>query len=423
MRKKILKTTTAAVLLSLTMCSCQKMPEASADEEILHAKDSLEDEIAGIVEADGGEAEGEYTDEEGTGESGTAGEPDPENGSKGMELFGGQDAIDCLIGTEENGIRIQDPAVQVPEGVYHMILGENTAMKKELLKAFLDSDSGEIQDLSEQEAQALVQERNEDPEAWADVPIFGTGPLYVLTDGVKRASFDRGTYAYYEDQALRDRCGAIYKNARETRFGENELADAAAGSADFSIQDALSMLLEKIGALQITEIHVSEVYMYESSDFMFYEIYYMPSWEGMGTVHDFGSVSDGEHIPFCYAWVCSEGVASVSLDTSAAEVIQKERCESVLTWEQIARILETYLAEGKIHGSSKAALTDVELVYYPFLSEDEKELELVPVWQLHVPLSIWVEDSAMLKEFGTKGAAWNICIDAVTGELLRVVQG
>ena len=313
--------------------------------------------------------------------------------------------------------------MQVPEGVYHMILGENTAMNKELLKAFLDSDSGEIQDLSEQEAQALAQEKNESPEAWVDVPIFGTGPLYVLTDEVKRASFDRGTYAYYEDQALRDRCGAIYKNAQETRFGENELADAAAGSADFSIQDALSMLLEKIGALQITEIHVSEVYMYESSDFMFYEIYYMPSWEGMGTVHSFGSVSDGEHIPFCQAWVCSEGVASVSLDTSTAEVIQKERCESVLTWEQIARILETYLAEGKIHGSSKAALTDVELVYYPFLSEDEKELELVPVWQLHVPLSIWVEDSAMLKEFGTKGAAWNICIDAVTGELLRVVQG
>ena len=48
MRKKILKTTAAAVLLALTMCSCQKAPEASADEEILHAKDSLEDEIAGI---------------------------------------------------------------------------------------------------------------------------------------------------------------------------------------------------------------------------------------------------------------------------------------------------------------------------------------------------------------------------------------
>ena len=55
MRKKILKTTAAAVLLALTMCSCQKAPEASADEKILHAKDSLEDEIAGIVEADGGE--------------------------------------------------------------------------------------------------------------------------------------------------------------------------------------------------------------------------------------------------------------------------------------------------------------------------------------------------------------------------------
>ena len=113
----------------------------------------------------------------------------------------------------------------------------------------------------------------------------------------------------------------------------------------------------------------------------------------------------------------------MSLDTSAAEVIQKERCESVLTWEQVTQLLETYLAEGKIRGSSKAALTDVELAYYPFLSEDEKELELVPVWQLYVPLPAWTEDSVMREEFGTKGAAWNICIDAVTGELLRVVQG
>ena len=420
MRKKILKTTAAAVLLALTMCSCQKAPEASADEKILHAKDSLEDEIAGIVEADGGETGGEYTEEEGTGGAGTAGGPEPGNGDLGMELFGGQDAIDCLIGTEENGIRIQDPVVQAPEGVYHMVLGENTSMDKELLKAFLDSDSGEIQDLSEQEAQELAQERNEDPEAWVDMPMFGTGPLYVLTDGTKRASFDRGTYAYYKDQALRDRCAAIFQLENETRFGENELADAAAGSADFSIQDALSMLLEKIGALQITEIHVSEVYMYESGDFMFYEIYYMPSWEGMGTVHDFGSVSFGEHFPFCQAWVCSEGVAEVFLDTSAAEVIQKERCEGVLTWEQVTQLLETYLADGRIHGSSKAALTDVELAYYPFLSEDEKELELVPVWQLQVPLAVHIEDSTMSEEFGTKGAAWNICIDAVTGELLRV---
>ena len=259
---------------------------------------------------------------------------------------------------------------------------------------------------------------NKKNEEKAMTSTFGGESLYVVSDGEKEASFTWGTSAYYKDQELYNKCASIYKTATEKAFDETNIA--AALSENFSIKEAKTLLMDKLHPLQITEVHVYEAYMYESENFAFYEMQFTPSYEGMGVVHSFGSVAYGENFPEGRAWVCSDGVAEVSLTASLGETVQKDKYEEVLSWEQIENILELYLNSGKIQGSSKCVMSKVEFAYYPLLSEDESELELVPVWHIYIPLSAWVEDEELAEEIGMNGVAWNICVNAVSGEIVRV---
>ena len=123
MRKKIFGVAMVTTLLVFTISGCQKAPESSTNNEILHAKDSVGEEVADLVEMTGTEA--------------------------GIDRD--MKDINCFIGTEENGIRIDAPAPYVPDNVYHMVLKENSALNMELLEDFLESDSGNISDLSEEQ--------------------------------------------------------------------------------------------------------------------------------------------------------------------------------------------------------------------------------------------------------------------------------
>ena len=49
MRNKVLGLVVVTMLMAVGICGCQKAPESSADGDILHAKDSVEDEVAAIV--------------------------------------------------------------------------------------------------------------------------------------------------------------------------------------------------------------------------------------------------------------------------------------------------------------------------------------------------------------------------------------
>ena len=83
------------------------------------------------------------------------------------------------------------------------------------------------------------------------------------------------------------------------------------------------------------------------------------------------------------------------------------------------QILETYLNSGTIHGSNQAVLTEVELLYYPIFKEDENKLELVPVWHIYTPMSAWMENEELAEAFVANGASWSICVNAVSGEIVR----
>lgn len=391
MRKKILKMITLTAFLSFAVCGCQKAPGISSNGDILHARGSAENEIAEIV-ASGTEA--------------------------GIDRD--MNEIHCLIGTEENGMRIEAPAPYIPDNIYHMVLKENSALDLELLEAFLESDSGEVVDLSEQrrEQAAQADAENERSEEKARTSSFGTDSIYVLSDGKKEAGFFGGTGASYQDKELDEKCASIYKTGTETVFRESDIENAI-GNQDFSVRQAKALLLDKLAKIQVTEIHIDEVYMYESRDFVFYEMRFTPSYEGMGVISEVGSVSYGEDFPDGSAWVCRDGVARLNLRAGLGEAVQKDRCEELLSWEQVEKIIEANLKNGTIHGSSKIAMPKVEFVYYPILSQDESELELVPVWHVYIPSSVWMEDEKILEEIGS--AVQNICVNAISGEIVRTL--
>ena len=146
---------------------------------------------------------------------------------------------------------------------------------------------------------------------------------------------------------------------------------------DFSSlsDDTKKILLTKLSQIGMAEINIYKITQYQYDSVTFYEIEFTPSYESMGIVHEFGSIALGEIFLSGKAWICGEDIATLSLDACLGKVETQEKCETVLSWGQIEKILETHLNSGKINGSNKAALTEVEFLYYPIYKEDENKLD------------------------------------------------
>lgn len=383
MRNKVLRLVVVTILMSIGICGCQKAPERSANGDILHAKDSVEDEMAAIVN-----------------ESESAMENDMQE-------------INSTIGTGDNVITIRAQMPDVPQNVYNMVLGENETLTKGVLTEFLGSETGNIKDLSEEAQKEMeqIKEENEQGEERAEYSVFGNAPIYKLSDEQKTASFSYGTGAYYQDELLYEKCASIYKSADETVLEEADSKNV--------YMNAEKILLAKLSLIGMTEIDIYKITQYQKENVTFYEIEFTPSYEGMGIVHEFGSIASGEIFPSGKAWICEESIATLSLDACIGKVETKEKCETVLSWSQIEKILETNLNNGKINGSNKAVLTEVEFLYYPIYKEDENKLELVPVWHIYTPMSVWMENEELAEAFMKNGSIWSVCVNAVSGEIVR----
>lgn len=383
MRNKVLRLVVITILMSIGICGCQKAPERSANGDILHAKDSVEDEMAAIVN-----------------ESESAMENDMQE-------------INSTIGTGDNVITIRAQMPDVPQNVYNMVLGENETLTKGVLTEFLGSETGNIKDLSEEAQKEMeqIKEENEQGEERAEYSVFGNAPIYKLSDEQKTASFSYGTGAYYQDELLYEKCASIYKSADETVLEEADSKNV--------YMNAEKILLAKLSLIGMTEIDIYKITQYQKENVTFYEIEFTPSYEGMGIVHEFGSIASGEIFPSGKAWICEESIATLSLDACIGKVETQEKCETVLSWSQIEKILETNLNNGKINGSNKAVLTEVEFLYYPIYKEDENKLELVPVWHIYTPMSVWMKNEELAEAFMKNGSIWSVCVNAVSGEIVR----
>ncbi len=288
-------------------------------------------------------------------------------------------SYDALVGTEENGIWICAEVPVVPKTVQALTLQERDDWDTEKLKELLHSEGRKVQDITAEylaQREKELSEMNEEdkPGEWLN---FGDDSFMLLSDGKKEASFAGNTCVSYEDKILKKNCGAIYKKAPEIDVKR----DSEAISPQFPVSRAKEILLEKLAILDIEEIYISEGFYYELDGTAFYELVFTPSYEMMGVASEFGKIALGEVQPRGTAWITEDGIATMSLNDYCGKITEQSETGNVLTFPQVTDILERYLENDTLCGNS-----------------EDKE------WQ----------------EATEEGAAWNIYLDAVTGELIKV---
>ena len=396
MRKKFLSVLIAGALGVCVLTGCQKAPEASADSDVYHAKSSLEGEVENIVAKES--------------DTNTAGTDKPKSGG----------SYDALVGTEENGIWICAEVPTEPQTARTLTLQKRDDWDTEKLKELLDSENGNIQDITEEylaQWEKELSEMNEEdkPVEWMN---FGDDSLMILSDGQKEASFARNTSVSYVDEILKKNCDAIYKKASEI----DVTRDSETAPAQFPVSHAKDILLEKLAVLDITEIHISRALYYELDGTAFYELAFTPSYETIGVASEFGQIVLGEVQPRGTAWITEDGIATMRLENYCGKITEQSENGKILTFSQVTDILGKYLENNTFCGNSKAKLTQAEFVYYPTLRE--KKLVLTPAWHIYIPLNERMDamesgDKAWQEAFES-GAVWNIYLDAVTGALIKV---
>ena len=396
MKKKFLCVLIAGALGVCVLAGCQKAPEASADSDVYHAKSSLEGEVENIVTKES--------------DTNTAGTDKPKSGG----------SYDALVGTEENGIWICAEVPAAPQTVQTLTLQKRDDWDMEKLREVLGSESGNVQDitaeyLAQREKELSEMAEEDKPGEWLN---FGDDSLMILSDGQKEVSFARNTSVSYVDEILKKNCDAIYKKAPEIDVtGDSETAPAR-----FPVSHAEDILLEKLAVLDITEIHISRALYYELDGTAFYELAFTPSYETIGVASEFGQIVLGEVQPRGTAWITEDGIVTMRLEDYCGKITEQSENGNILTFSQVTDILEEYLENNTFCGNSKAKLTQAELVYYPKLQESE--LILTPAWHIYIPLNEMMDamesgDKAW-QEAAENGTAWNIYLDAVTGELIKV---
>ena len=358
MKKKFLSVLIAGALGVCVLTGCQQAPEASEDSDVYHAKSSLEGEVENIVAKES--------------DTNTAGTDKPKSGG----------SYDALVGTEGNGIWICAEVPAEPQTARTLTLQKRDDWDTEKLKELLDSENGNIQDITGEHLaqwEKELSEMNEEdkPVEWLN---FGDDSLMILSDGQKEASFARNTSVSYVDEIIKKNCDAIYKKAPEIDVTRD--SEAAA----------------------------------------FYELAFTPSYETVGVASEFGQIVLGEVQPSGTAWITQDGIATMNLEDYCGKIVERSETGNILTFSQVTDILGKYLENNTFCGNPKAKLTQAELVYYPTLRESE--LILTPAWHIYNPLNERMDamesgDKAWQEAFES-GAAWNIYLDAVTGELIKV---
>ena len=393
MRKIFISMTMAATLCVLTISGCQRMPEASDDQDVLHAQGALEQQIADIA------------------------------GEKPQQQSGG--AYEGTVGTTDNKMRINARIPDIPANVYQITLVPNEDLDMEVLTALLDSGGGKIEDTSQEMLDEI--EKSDYDNTHGDEEVFfyskfSDHSAMQLTDGQREASFTGRTSAGYVDYDLRDTYfGNIHTS---TKDAENSIR-IPVGQPDtgtgFSVKEAEEILLDKLEPLGITEIGLNRIMFTEGNGYSYYELGFVPLYEGMAMIGEVDSCGFGEIYPKGFATVTPEGVADVNLENFCGKIAVKEPV-TVISFAQVEMILEQYLDSNMIRADEKLTLSNVKFEYYPVPNpapakgeiEYRSKLELIPIWHIYMPLDDYVDA-------GYEGDGFhNICINAVTGEIERL---
>lgn len=397
MRKTFISMTMAAFLCVSTLSGCQKMPEASDNQDFPHAQGALEQQVADIA----GENAGQTPQQSGGFYEGT-------------------------IGTMDNKIHISAQIPAIPANVYQITLVPNEGLDKGALRAFLDSPGGNIEDTSQELLDGI--EKSDYDNTHGDVERmyysnFGDHSALRLTDGEKEASFTNHTSVGYVDPKLRD---TYYENIYTSTKDDATTTIIPVGQPDtgtgFPVKEAEQILLDRLETLGITEIVLNRIIFIEGNGYSYYELDFVPSYEEISVISEVGWQAFGEIYPNGSAIVTPEGVAYLNLRNFCGKAASRKPV-TVLSFDQVEKILEQYLDSNMIQADERITLNNIKLEYYPVpnLSPTEgeieyrSELELIPVWHIYMPLDDFIDMD--YQGDGPDEVLHNIWINAVTGEI------
>lgn len=395
MKKKLLPVPAVCALCVSVLFGCEKAPKAVQGGGIMHAQGKVEQNVQDIAASD------KKHEQPQTGQSADG---TPQQTSYKYE---------GTIGTKENRINISAEVPAISEDIYKITLKPNDGLDKDTLLAFLDSDSADIKDMSEELGKEM--ESAEISNTTGDEPVFysnfGDHSALKFSDGNKEASFTYHTGAGYTDNALIEKCHSIYGSG----LTETLITPDRMGEGSFSANDAEKILLDKLNVLGISEVSFDEIYYDEGAGCSFYTMRFSPAYDGIKLDIGHNSYGFGQVCPNGYAHISEEGVAELGLRAFCGKIEDKEPVE-IISFEQALEVLEQYLDSGIIDADENMTYDRVELNYYPVPNPSPKpgeieyktELELMPMWRIYMPLDEYVS--------GAYNGAPAICINAVTGE-------
>lgn len=398
MKKKIMKIWIPFFMAAVLLTACQKAPEVSGDDEILRAKGSSEDVVEEIVNR---EEDSPKTPEEAAGASGEA------------------ESVSAVLGSGESRMKIEAKVAAAPDVLSTLTMQADSGLGEEALRNFLEPQ-GEVKDITEdvlaaEEAErqrvAEIDEKLGQESSMVEIAGVGDGSRLALTDGNRKAVLFGKTNASYEDAGLMEKRYTIAKDEAQ----KLDVRDMEAGNPSFSLQDAKTLLAEKLSFLGIEDICLSSAYIYETDGFCCYEMQFSPVVQGISIASSFGQQDIAGVYPNGYAWVCEEGVVDVGVWNCCMEQASVAKEEKILSFHKVQELLETYLNDGSLQCVEDVPFSTAELVYYVKLKEGK--LELVPMWSIHMDLEEYVD---YIGEGGRNDFVWNIYMDAVTGEIEEV---
>lgn len=420
MRKSVLPVAMAAILCVFALISCQEAPDAVEGNGIMHAQGDLDRQVQEIAGAD---VQAQTPAGTGAGTDGLSG-ADAGADARGQAATGagaqGTGQYQGTVGTGTNRININAKIPGMPHNLYVITLQPDDGLDKDTLLAFLDSESGSIEDTSQELLEEIEEgdrynstmQENGDRFLYSK---FGDHSALQLESGVKEASFAGHTSAYYVDHALMEKCQGIFGG----NYSETLLTPDSMDEGSFSAQRAGEILLDKLGVLGVGEIAFERIYYVEGSGYSYYQMYFVPVREGLTVNIGSNSYCLGQVRPDGFAEVSQEGVAEVSLSHFCGKAVDQDPVTAI-SFEQVLKILEQYLDSGMIRSDGRITYNRVELNYYPVPTapagdgiEYKSELVLKPIWHIYMPLDEYVDGS-----YGDAGPS-NICVDAVTGELVE----
>lgn len=397
MRRNHLFLTMAAIFCALGLTGCQKAPDAVEENGIMHAQGDMERQVQDIA---------------------AAGSQEQTQAGGGRDREAGQ--YQGTVGTGDNIISINAEIPVLPDQLYIMTLKPDERLDGDALLAFLDGESGSIEDTSQEYLKEIEENdrSNSTPDGNGERFLysrFGDRSANRLGDGKKEASFSGHTSAYYVDHGLREKYFEVYSKDD----GETLIPPERMGDGSFSANEAAEILLDKLKAVGVSELVFRKIYYIEGGDYGFYQMEFVPAYDGIAVDIGADSYALGQVSPNGYAIVSKEGVAEVFLSDFCARAADKEPVTAI-SFEQVLDILEQYLDGGMLESDGTILYDRVELNYYPVPNpapaldeiEYKQELVLTPIWHIYMPLDEYVEGDC-----GDAVGPIHICVNAVTGEL------